>query len=97
MRAELPLTPAWFDLLYLDGQSLVDHPQAQRFKLLQELSLPQHLIPHITTADPVLAEDFLRQALDRGHEGVMAKAVDFSLHGRSARADLAQGQEGAHA
>jgi DNA ligase-1 len=84
MRAELPLTPAWFDLLYLDGQSLVDQPQAQRFKLLQELSPPHHLIPYITTADPDLAEDFLRDALDRGHEGVMAKALD-SLYIAGAR------------
>ncbi len=76
MRAELPLTPAWFDVLYLDGQSLVDETQARRFALLKDLSPPQHLIPHITTADPDLAEDFLRDALLRGHEGIMAKAID---------------------
>lgn len=84
MRAELPLTPAWFDLLYLDGQSLVDEPQERRFKVLQELSQPHHLIPHVTTSDSDLAEDFLRGALDRGHEGIMAKAVD-SLYAAGAR------------
>ena len=84
MRAELPLTPAWFDLLYLDGQPLVDEPQARRFKLLQKLSPPHHLIPHVTTSDPERAEDFLREALDRGHEGIMAKAVD-SLYVAGAR------------
>ena len=31
MRAELPMTPFWFDLLYLNGGSLLDEPQAQRF------------------------------------------------------------------
>ncbi len=31
MRAELPMTPFWFDLLYLNGGSLLDEPQARRF------------------------------------------------------------------
>lgn len=84
MRAELPLTPAWFDLLYLDGESLVDEPQARRFGMLRELSPPHHLIPHTKTSDPGAAEDFLREALDRGHEGIMAKAID-SLYVAGAR------------
>ncbi len=75
MRTELPLTPAWFDLLFLDGDSLLDQPQARRFAMLRELSRPHHLIPHTATSDPDRAEDFLREALDRGHEGIMAKAV----------------------
>jgi DNA ligase-1 len=84
MRAELPLTPAWFDLLFLDGDSLLDQPQTRRFAILRELSPPHHLIPHTVTADPDTAEDFLREALDRGHEGIMAKAVD-SLYVAGAR------------
>ncbi|MEO8126228.1 MAG: ATP-dependent DNA ligase, partial [Bryobacteraceae bacterium] len=31
MRAELPLSPFWFDLLYVDGTALLDEPQARRF------------------------------------------------------------------
>src|SRR2546422_3017537 len=38
LRAELPLTPVWFDLLYLNGDSLVDEPQSRRFATLRELS-----------------------------------------------------------
>ncbi len=30
--AELPMTPFWFDLLYLNGGSLLDEPQARRFR-----------------------------------------------------------------
>lgn len=75
LRAELPLQPYWFDLLYLDGQSLIDQPQARRFQALNEISPPDALVPHIVTADPELAEAFLREALDRGNEGVMAKAT----------------------
>jgi ATP-dependent DNA ligase I len=73
MRAELPLQPFWFDLLYLDGQSLMDEPQARRFQALAELSPPVTLVPHTVTADPERAAEFLREALERGHEGIMAK------------------------
>ena len=31
MRADLPMTPFWFDLLYLNGSPLLDQPQATRF------------------------------------------------------------------
>ncbi len=32
MRTELPLSPFWFDLLYLNGTSLLDEPQARAFR-----------------------------------------------------------------
>ena len=38
LRAELPLTPVWFDILYCDGQPLIDHPQSERFAILRGLS-----------------------------------------------------------
>jgi DNA ligase-1 len=76
MRATLPLTAFWFDLLYWNGQSLLDEPQARRFGELRDLSPPESLVPHLVTADPALAAGFLREALDRGHEGIMAKALD---------------------
>ena len=76
MRTELPLTPFWFDLLYLDGQPLIDEPQARRFSALEELSPPETIAPHLVTADPNRAADFLREALERGHEGIMAKATN---------------------
>ncbi len=75
MRGELPLTPFWFDLLYLDGQPVLDEPQSRRFIALSELSPPGSLVPHILTGNPEVAADFLRGALDRGHEGIMAKSV----------------------
>ncbi len=74
MRAELPLTPFWFDLLYLDGQAAIDEPQARRFSALAGLA--RQTVPHTVTGDPERAADFLREALERGHEGIMAKALD---------------------
>jgi DNA ligase-1 len=75
MRQELPMTPFWFDLLYLDGSALLDEPQARRFAALSGLS-GEHLIPHLVTSDATAANQFLEQALERGHEGIMAKATD---------------------
>jgi DNA ligase-1 len=74
MRSEMPLTPFFFDVLYLNGGSLMDESQSTRFAELSSIALPGALIPSLVTADPEQAEDFVRQALDRGHEGVMAKA-----------------------
>jgi DNA ligase-1 len=78
MRAELPLTPYWFDLLYLDGQPLIDEPQSRRFSALAALAPAGSLAPHLVTGDAEKGAEFLRRALDRGHEGIMAKAVGAS-------------------
>jgi DNA ligase-1 len=75
MRQELPMTPFWFDLLYLNGGALLDEPQSRRFAALSELS-GEHLIPHTVTSDARAADEFLEQALERGQEGIMAKAID---------------------
>ena len=75
LREQLPMTPFWFDLLYLNGAPLLDEPQARRFAALAELSR-EHLIPHMVTGDAQAADEFLEQALARGHEGIMAKAID---------------------
>jgi DNA ligase-1 len=75
LRAELPLSPFWFDLLYLDGQPLLDEPQSRRFAELARLSPPAALIPHTRTADPEQAAGFVHRAIEQGHEGVMAKSV----------------------
>ena len=74
MRGELPMTPFWFDLLYLNGGSLLDEPQARRFRALSELA-PQSLIPHIIASNPAAGDEFFEQSINRGHEGIMAKAT----------------------
>ncbi len=76
LLTELPMTPFWFDLLYLNGQSVVDEAQSRRFEELRSLAPENNLVPHLFTADAALAEEFLHGALSRGHEGVMAKARD---------------------
>lgn len=76
MRAELPLRPFWFDLLYLDGESLIDERQARRFSALEALAPSDALVPNLRTGDAARAAEFLREALERGHEGIMAKSLE---------------------
>jgi DNA ligase-1 len=76
MRAELPLTPFWFDLLYLDGSPVMDEAQSRRFSALSQVVPREALVPHTLTGDPDQADEFLRGALEHGHEGIMAKAPD---------------------
>jgi DNA ligase-1 len=73
-RAELPLTPFLFDCLYADGRVVVDEPLEQRAQMLQEIAAGL-TVPRIVRPTPEEAETFARDALARGHEGVMAKAL----------------------
>ena len=76
LRRELPLTPLYFDVLHLDGRQLLDLPGSARAELMAA-ALPGELrVPRIVTADPAEAEAFQRDALDRGHEGVVVKSLD---------------------
>jgi len=76
MRTELPLAAYFFDCLHVDGSSLLDAPAQERFDALAA-ALPSALvIPRLVTAEIAAAEDFYADALARGHEGVMAKALD---------------------
>ncbi len=76
MRQDLPVQPFWFDTLYLDGGSVMDETQATRFKTLRHLTGDASVVPHMTSGDPESAETFLQEAIARGHEGIMAKALD---------------------
>jgi len=76
LRTELPLSAFFFDVLRHDGESLVDRPARERFAALGA-ALPSGLVvPRLVTSDAADAEAFYAEALRRGHEGVMAKAVD---------------------
>jgi DNA ligase-1 len=76
MRRELPLTPFFFDLLYLDGAALIDEAGSRRLSALTELAPDSMLVPRLVTASVAEAERFLQSALEQGHEGIMAKALD---------------------
>jgi len=76
LKMTLPITPMFFDALYLDGDPLVDEPLTRRVSLLADQCASSNLVPRLLTADPGAAAAFARRALAAGHEGVMAKALD---------------------
>jgi len=86
MRESLPLSAYFFDCLHLEGTPYIDRPQDERFAALAA-SLPQALVvPRLVTGDTETAHAFVEEALGRGHEGVMAKALDapYEAGGRGA-------------
>ena len=76
MGAGVSVTPYFFDLLHLDGTNLLDRPGTERWAALADLVPAEHRTPSITTSDPAEAEEFVRKALELGHEGVVVKSVD---------------------
>ena len=75
LRAELPLTPFFFDVLQADGTALVDEPHRQRLDALRGIA-GGATVPHVVRPTAEQARAFADDALARGHEGVMAKALD---------------------
>jgi DNA ligase-1 len=80
MSAGSILRPFFFDVLHLDGTSLVDEPLHVRKVALADALPPELRLPTLDTPDPVsgvaAAEAFAVGALAAGHEGVMVKALD---------------------
>jgi DNA ligase-1 len=75
LRRAVPLSPFFFDCLHLDGEDLIDRPAAERFEAL-ETRLPAELrVPRAVVSGPDDARGVLDEALARGHEGVMVKAL----------------------
>jgi DNA ligase 1 len=76
MRAELPLSVFFFDCLLRDDTPLIDHPAAERFAALERSVPRETLIPRLVTGEREAAAAFFEEALAKGHEGVVAKALD---------------------
>jgi DNA ligase 1 len=78
LKQTLPISPMFFDVLYLDAEALVDEPFKRRVALLAAQSARANVVPSVITGDRDVAAAFAARALAAGHEGVMAKAVDGS-------------------
>ncbi|HEU0247963.1 MAG TPA: ATP-dependent DNA ligase, partial [Gaiellaceae bacterium] len=71
-----PLSAFFFDCLHAGGADLIDRPARERLAALDE-HLPRSIVvPRIVTDDEAAAQAFVEDALARGHEGVMVKALD---------------------
>lgn len=76
MAKKIPLTLYLFDILYLNGESLIAKPYVERRKILTEIAEEISLTNQMVTDQPLQAEIFLKEALAAGHEGLMAKKLD---------------------
>lgn len=69
------LTLSAFDVLLVDGDTLMTKPAQERFAALASAA-PTLAVPRVITADAAEATAFYDRAIAGGHEGVMAKALD---------------------
>jgi DNA ligase-1 len=76
VRGELPLSVFFFDCLLRDGESLVDRGAGERHDVLRAVMPSLFVTPSLVTSEREKAEAFYGNALEHGHEGVMAKALD---------------------
>ncbi|MCP8322991.1 MAG: ATP-dependent DNA ligase [Candidatus Methylarchaceae archaeon HK02M2] len=76
MIKKIPVKLYLFDILYLDGESLITDPYTRRRRILAEnfgeISLTDQLISNNLEE----SVQFLKKATDSGHEGLVAKKLD---------------------
>jgi len=73
---KIPLRLYLFDILYLNGESLIALPYTKRRKILTENAGEIPLTTQTITGKKETAEGFLKEAVNAGHEGLMAKQLD---------------------
>jgi len=70
---EVPVQLYLFDILYADSQSFINKPYTKRRKKLAETAGAISLTKQVIARDIGVAEEFLKEAIEGGHEGLMAK------------------------
>jgi len=76
MVEKIPVKLYLFDILYLNGEDLISVPYLQRREILAENAGGIPLAMQIVTDKAEEAERFLKEAIDAGQEGLMAKRFD---------------------
>ena len=84
MADKIPLKLYLFDILQIDGETLLDQQYVERWKRLAAIVPSERLTPRIITADVELVKKFMQSALKEGHEGLMAKSLssNYSIGAR---------------
>jgi len=82
IKSEIPVVYVPYDIMYLDGQSVIGVPLSERKKLMSELKLEKPVIDpgyrKVSSAQEIaLMFDESRKA---GHEGLVAKDPESSYH-----------------
>lgn len=73
MVEKIPLSIYVFDILYFNGQSLIAKSYLERRQILQSVVGKISLSKQIITSQSDSARAFLEEALEAGHEGLIAK------------------------
>jgi DNA ligase-1 len=73
---KIPVKLYLFDILYVNGKSLVPLPYTQRRAVLAENAGTIPLTMQLITDEGRTAEKFLQASIDAGHEGLLAKRLD---------------------
>lgn len=66
------MVPNVFDILYLDGDTLIDRSLSDRRGKLEEV-MKDHVAPQVVSDDPSVIDRMYQDALLAGHEGIMLK------------------------
>jgi DNA ligase-1 len=68
----IEMVPLVFDILYLDGETLIDLPLEKRRERLLNI-VHGYIAPQVVSSDPPEIERTYKESLDAGHEGIMLK------------------------
>ena len=75
LMAEIPVMYVPYDIMYLNGQSLIDRPLTDRKKLLSQIRFREPIIDlgyRVVSTAPEIACAF-KESRDAGHEGLVVK------------------------
>lgn len=74
--SQIPLRLHFFDVLRLNGRSLIDESYERRWNILSAICDNEIIAERIVTGDLTEAQDFLQKSKEAGHEGLMAKRLN---------------------
>ncbi|MEV8636961.1 ATP-dependent DNA ligase [Streptosporangium sp. NPDC051023] len=74
-REKTPLSVFFFDALRVDGADLLELPGKVRHVALAKVVPPELVTPRLVTADRASAEEFFKNVIRDGHEGVVIKSL----------------------
>ena len=83
-REAITLIPRVFDILYCDGETLIDLPFQERRAILSKTLSPTYLAPQQVLCSAEAIDHLYHKALAEGHEGVMLKDL-MSLYSPGVR------------
>ncbi len=76
LRAAMPLSVLFFDCLRRGDADLIGQPASARYAALADILPASLIVPRLLTGEAAAAQAFYDDAVARGHEGAMVKALD---------------------